>query len=436
MSVNHEARVISALVKNKDMVSIMGDDVGSMMNSHKDIWDDIWKYYQANREVMPLSVLAEIHPDFEYDGELEGATKHYVGTLKEHCAKVELESVIAGATKALSSGKVNAKDLLDHFSKRVSQIQRQTGISRAVDVRDVDDANEHYGRVREMAELHGGQPGIAFGFDQMDEFYPTGMAPGHFMVLMGYSGHGKSWVGIKICINAWLQGYSPLIINLEMTPEELRDRIYNLISEYTMDDLVKARIDPENFTAWAQEFMEGKVEFNLVGNDTFGDFTVDMVQAKIEQYKPDLVFLDYLGLFSDRGRSTGEVERAKKTAREMKQLATANKIPILAVTAVTGKDKKDRANPPEVAQVAFSSEIEYAANLAFAVHTVRDPITQEVQYTEIVFRKNRHGPLCSFKIEMNLDTGVIRELTTAEQAANMNPQDHLSWLDEESENSE
>ena len=424
---NHEARVLSSLVKKQDMISIMPLGVDELLVSHKDIWDFIWRYYQNNKEVVPASVLLEEFPDFDYDDSLEGATKHYVESLREHKATTDLQKVIAGATKALVDGNVKATDLLNHFSKRVSEIQRSTGMSRAIDIRDTDDAIEHYDRVRKISEEHGGQPGISFGYEYMDAHYRTGMGQGHFIVLMGYSGLGKTWFGIKTMINAWLQGYSPLIINLEMSPEELRDRIYFLISQYTMDDLVRANIDPAHFREWAKDFMKNKPEFNLVGAEGFGDFTVDMIQAKIEQFKPDIVMLDYLSLFSDRARSSDERIRTKKTARELKQLAMAAKVPIIAITAVTGKDKKDRINPPDVAQVAFSSEIEYAANLAFAVHTHRDPITQKALKTEIVGRKNRHGSLFSFFVKMDLDNGTIEEIPEDDQILE---EEDLDFLDD------
>ncbi len=425
---NYEARVLSSVIDRKDMVSIMSLGVDELMVSHKDIWEFVWRYYQNNKEVPPASVVVEEYPDFEYNDSLEGATKHYVDQLREHKASSDIQKVIAGAAKAMADGNVKATDLLGHLSKRVSEIQRSTGMSRAVDIRDADDAIEHYDRIRKIAAEHGGQPGISFGYDFMDAHYRTGMGQGHFIVLMGYSGLGKTWFGIKIMINAWLQGYSPLIINLEMSPEELRDRIYFLISQYTMDDLVRADIDPNHFREWARDFMQHKAEFNLVGAEGFGDFTVDMIQAKIEQYKPDIVMLDYLSLFSDRARSSDERIRTKKTARELKQLAMATKIPLIAITAVTGKDKKDRINPPDVAQVAFSSEIEYAANLAFAVHTHRDPKTQKATKTEIVGRKNRHGSLFSFFVKMDLDNGTIEEIEEEDQILD---EDALEFLDDE-----
>lgn len=428
---NHEARALSALLKNGDMISVMSDNIGTMMISHKDIWEFIWLYYQTNRATPPVSIVIEEYPDFDYQESIEGATKHYVESLREHTAKAELERVIVGAVKSMSEGKARATDLLDHFNKRIAAIQRQTGTSRAIDVRDIDNATEHYDKVKELSKLHNGQPGISTGFQFMDEVYATGMAPGHFIVLMGFSGSCKSWFGIKLMINAWLQGYSPMIINLEMTPEELRDRIYFLISTYNMSDLVKADIELDQFAAWAEDFMKGKAEFHLVGNEGFGNFTTAMVRAKIEQYKPDIVLLDYLQLFSDQAQSNSEIERAKRTAREVNMIAKSARIPIIGITAVTGKDKKDRINPPEIAQVAWSSEIEYAANLAFAVHTNREAITNKAKPTDIVCRKNRHGELFQFTVKMDFENGIITEIEPEDQLHYLaDNEDNLEFLDE------
>ena len=155
-----------------------------------------------------------------------------------------------------------------------------------------------------------------------------------------------------------------------------------------------------------------------------------MVQSKIEQYKPSIVFADYLQLFSDSQMSGSEIERAKRTAREFKQLASVTDVPIVVITAVTGKDKKDRLNPPEIAQVAWSSEIEYAANLAFAVHTHRDDDGNALN-TEIVCRKNRHGALFDFHVKMDLDNGVITEINPLDQLALIDEDDDLFTGDDE-----
>lgn len=431
MAINYEARVLSALLKRGDFVSIMGEPLDPLMETYGDTWQFIKKYYQNNREMPPPSVVMDMFDDFEYDEGIEGATKHHIEILKKIATKTKTEQLLTLSSRDLSAGKFDPVKIVERLSQRLSEIQRDMGISRAVDVRDFDNALTHYDRIRELSAQHDGQPGIPFGFSYMDKAYPTGMAPGHFIVVMGYSGKGKTWFTIKLLVNAWLKGYSPMLINLEMSPEELRDRIYFLISQYSMTDLMRADIDPDDFRRWAEDFMKGKAEFTLVGNDTFGDFSIDMVHSKVEQYKPDIVALDYMGLFIDREFSQNETVRMKNLSRQIKQLATAAKIPILAISAVTGKDKKDRVNPPEIAQLSWSGQIEYDANLCIAVHTHIDPVTQRAKKTEIVCRKNRNGPMFDFFVNMDLENGVIEEIDEEEQAELMSGSDELDFLDED-----
>lgn len=426
---NNEARVISAILKRKDFRDVMNNSPAKLFKSHKDIWDFISNYYKKYREVPSVEAVTEEFPDFDYK-DTQDATGHYVDLLRKERMRDEFNILTAKATDAASKDPSKIDKILKKYEKRLIEIQQAAGESRIVDVRNVDMTIDHFNKVKEYRDLHDGSPGIMTGFKEIDTAYPTGFAPGHFIVVMGYSGHFKSMFAIKLAINAWLDGNSIMYINLEMTPEELRDRILFFISQYSMADLVRADIDPEDFRRWSEEFMSDKADFHLVGNEGFGAFTTSMVQAKIDQYKPSLVFADYLQLFSDSQMSGSEIERAKRTAREFKQLATATNVPIVVITAVTGKDKKDRLNPPEIAQVAWSSEIEYAANLAFAVHTHRDD-DGNVLSTEIVCRKNRHGPLFGFNVKFDMDLGTVTEIDPLEQVKFLTSDDKLNTGDDD-----
>lgn len=429
---NYEGRVITALLKRKDMIAIMGEPISSMMISCQDIWQFILNYYQQNREVPEPSVVIDIFgADPWWEPELEGATKHHLEVLKAYSLRESTHELLKSSTSKLQSGELSPGKIVNLLSRRISELQRQMGSSRSIDIRDTDEALDHYNVVREKSLANGGQPGIPFGFKQMDDNYPTGMAPGDLGIVMGYSGKGKTWFAIKLLINAWLKGHSVAFINLEMSPEKLRDRVYFLISQYSMTDFAKAEIDFDNFRQWGEDFMKGKPEFRLIGNDDFGAFSVDMIHAKLEQYKPDIIGLDYLSLFTDRGRSENEISRMRNLSRELKQLAMATNIPILAIAAVTGKDKKDRVNAPDIAQVAWSSGIEYDADFAIAVHTHTDPKTQKATKTEIICRKNRIGSMYAFHVKMDLEIGTIEEMDDEEQMKLMLDNDQFSYLDDD-----
>lgn len=426
----YETRVLSALLKRQDMINLLGEPMDSMMVSCKDIWDFISSYYQKNRELPTPKVVEDMFgSDWGFDPELEGTTKHHIEVLKAHSLKENTQDLLATVKEELRTGRISPSKAIDKLARRASELQREMGVARSLDIRDYDDAIQHYEVVKEKSLANDGQPGIPFGFEQMDRHYPTGMAPGDLGIILGYSGKGKTWFTIKLLINAWLKGNSVSFINLEMSPEKLRDRVYFLISQYTMQDFARADLDLEDFRAWGRDYMKDKPEFRIIGNDSFGDFSVDMVHAKIEQYKPDIVGLDYLSLFTDRGHSDNETVRMKNLSRQLKQLAMATEIPILSIAAVTGKDKKDRVNPPDIAQVAWSSGIEYDADFAFAVHTHSDPKTQLATKTEIVARKNRNGSLFAFHVKMDLENGTIREMDDDEQMALVLDDDEYTFLD-------
>ena len=67
MATNYEARVLSALLKRQDMVSVMGEPLDLLMKTHGDVWEFIERYYHRNRELPPVGIVLEEFPDFEYD---------------------------------------------------------------------------------------------------------------------------------------------------------------------------------------------------------------------------------------------------------------------------------------------------------------------------------------------------------------------------------
>lgn len=421
----NEFYALSSVLNNNDYLSVSSSTIKIFPNT-ADIWNFIGTFYKAYRKLPEVETVIERFPDFVYADKTPEPSKFYFENLKNDQMARDLVDILKKTQGALNTGQPIDK-IYQKITSEMSNASREFGVSRTVDIRDSESALSHYDKVREMSALHDGRPGIATGFKYIDDNYPTGLAAGHLVVLFGYSGNFKSWVGLKIMINAWMQGYSPMIINLEMSPEELRDRIYFLISKYSSDSLAKADFEVDEFKSWLDGEVSNRPPFHIIGNETFGEFTLDMVNEKIEQHKPDILMMDYMQLFSDGSGTDNEVIRAKRTGRGSKQLATAANIPVIAISAVSGKDKKDRLNPPEIAQLAFSSEIEYAANLGIAVHAHRNP-DGSVKSIEIICRKNRHGNMFDFHIMMDQD-GVITEIDPDDMMEIWNPEDEVEGFE-------
>jgi len=398
---NTEAELISAVCKNKDISTLLADNVDDIFTSHKDIWDGLKTYYYKFKAVPEAGVLQEKFKDFEIV-DTKAETGYYLDKLKNEFLSSRLKSIIIQAGSSLKEDA--ASRVLADIQNKLAVLSRYTNNVRDIDITDIDAAERHFQSVKSRSAAMGGSPGILTGFDAIDKAYPTGMAPGHLIVAIGWPGRGKTWFTSYLACKAWEQGFKPMIVSLEMSPENMRDRIYTMLGSglFRASDFSKGDIDIDSFKTWGSKKFDGKSAFVLVSNEGFGDVTPNTIQGKINQHKPDLVILDYHQLFNDNKRSQSEVERNRNISREFKLLAVSNNIPIIDITAATADDISDQDEPPMMSQVAWSKAIEYDADMAMAIH--RYPNTNMI---EVVSRKNRHGHEFDFYLDWDINRGIV-----------------------------
>jgi replicative DNA helicase len=402
--VNTEATLISAVCKNKDISTLLADNVDELFTSHRDIWESLKGYYYKFKAVPEVGVLIERHKDFE-PVEAKAETGYYLDMLKNEFISNKLKSIIIKGGSSLKEDA--ASRVLAQMQSDLASLSRFTNNVRDLDIIDIENAARHYEAVKERSSVMGGAPGILTGFSAIDRAYPTGMAPGHLIVAIGWPGRGKTWFTSYLACKAWEQGFKPMIVSLEMSPENMRDRIFTMLGSgiFKASDLSKGDINIDDFRSWGNKKFEGKNSFVLISNEGAAEVTPATIQGKIDQHKPDLVILDYHQLFNDNKRSNSEVERNRNVSREFKMLAVSNNIPIIDITAATADDVSDQDNPPMMSQVAWSKAIEYDADMAMAVH--RYPQSNMI---EIVSRKNRHGHDFNFYLDWDINRGIVKEI--------------------------
>ena len=401
---NTEAELISAICKNKDISVLLSDNVDEIFTSHKDIWDALKSYYYTFKAVPEAGILQEKFKDFE-PVTANAETAYYLEKLKNEFLSAKLKSVILQAGSSLKEDA--ASRVLADMQGKLSNLTRFTSNVRDVDVTDFESAERYFTSLKERSAAMGGSQGILTGFDAIDKAYPTGMAPGHLIVAIGWPGRGKTWFTSYLACKAWEQGFKPMIVSLEMSPENMRDRIYTMLGSglFKASDFSKGDINIDDFRTWGQKKFTGKNSFVLVSNEGVGDVTPATVQGKIDQHKPDLVILDYHQLFNDTKKSNSEVERNRNISREFKLLAVRNAIPVIDITAATADDISDQDDPPMMSQVAWSKAIEYDADMAMAIH--KTPGTNMI---EVVSRKNRHGNEFDFFLDWDINRGIIKPI--------------------------
>ena len=219
---------------------------------------------------------------------------------------------------------------------------------------------------------------------------------------MAYPGIGKSWLSLYFAVQAWKQGKSPLVVSLEMSETEVRNRVFTIMGEglWSHRQLSAGNVELDTLRAWHDKNIKGKPEFHIISNDSGGEVTPSVLRGKIDQYKPDMIIVDYLQLMSPNAKSDSEVVRMKNLSRELKLLAISEEVPVIAISSATPDDATKLDTVPTLGQTSWSRQIAYDADWVMALGrgTNSDII-------ECVFRKNRNGFMGEFLVQVDFDKG-------------------------------
>lgn len=404
----NEVRLLSAIMNSKDIAPVINSsNVDMLFTNFPDVWQYMKEYYYKHRGVVPVDIIQETFEDFNYQKETTGTVKHYLEQLREEFATTTLERIGKGIGKSI--GKRPNVDIMKNIHELMGNLTKATSGIKDLDITDNEKSMEHYSEVKKKMDENGGVLGIKSGFDSIDSGYPTGFAAGQFIWIISRTNQGKSWFALDLAINAWLQEKKVLYVSLEMSPQSVRDRAYTFMSEgkFKISDLARASINMEELGLWTKETFSANGSFIVSSSDGMGDFSPAHLQAKIDQYGPDIVFIDYLQLMTDNAGSLGETEKIRNASKQLKSISLSNEIPVITVAAASSNDTKEYNRPPEIYETAGSKQAAFDADLVLSLFSNKQHDGSHL--TEICAKKNRNGPLFDFKVRLDIENGTITE---------------------------
>lgn len=402
MAYAEEVEVISSVCKNKDIHVLFDNNADELIKDCSDVWGFIKDYYDQTRQVPDSDLLATRFRDFEPVD--SGPTVYHVDKLRQAFLDESLRNTLRRAANLVNSNE--SANALKELSKDVSIMSRIGAKVRDIDVTDVENALFYFEQTRKSAE--NGEVGIKTGITSFDVCLPMGIAKGQLGILMAYPAIGKSWLALYFAAQAWKHGYKPMIVSLEMTEYEVRNRIFTILGDgfFSHRALSSGRITDNEFKLWAEKNLEGRQPFKIISNDTGAEMTPNLIAGKIDQYRPDIVIVDYLQLMTDNsGTSQNETVKIKNLSRELKLLAIAQQLPILAIASATPDDSTDLESVPQLGQVAWSRQIAYDADWVLSMGRKANS-----DILETAFRKNRNGYMGDFYMEVDFDRGTFKEI--------------------------
>lgn len=400
---NYEIMLINSIIDNQDVATVIDQNAGNVFSEYQDVWNFIIDFYNEYGGPPTKDVVKKNFKEFEFI-KCDSPLQYYIDDAKTQSLNKGIRSTLFKATELLK-GNEDPMVVIRMLQNEALDLTRDSGRMTDTNMADWQDRAEVLKeRIENPDSLTIGVPS---GISTIDTHF-GGFQAGDFVVVIGWTGVGKSALTRLFAANAWKAGYSPLIISLEMDKlqEQYRmDTILNAGEYFTNTQLTNGLdISIDEYEGWASSVFDGKHPLHLVTAEGIESADQHFVQAKIDQYgKPPLVILDYHTLFDDAKGGGSEVERAKNLSKAFKRIAVKNRIAVIDVSAVTMDDGHDE-RPPLLSEIAWSKQLSYDADMVLAVH--RAPGSNLFQ---IVTRKTRRCSPFGFYLDWDLNSGKWKE---------------------------
>lgn len=248
--------------------------------------------------------------------------------------------------------------------------------------------------------------GIPCGWPTLDE-ETTGWQKGEYNILTARMGSYKSWILFAWALNAWENGYSPMVISREMPPLQVSRRLDSYITKTTFNDLRRGTMTEQElvrFKKVLQETYENKHPFFIPGTPKKGKFNVDYIESKVDELEPDVLFIDGLYLFIDKSKYASDWVLHAELSREIKSLALRKSFPLVATTQFNRKSAKKDSNDAEMEYLAYSDAYGQDADNVIGVKRSKNEITGEwSNEISLDLMKVREGRNISFDVTIDLE---------------------------------
>lgn len=403
---NAEAAMLNHILKTGDIVTPLNADVEKSFVLYREEWDFIKDYHVKYREVPTKLVFMQKFDNFD-DFDTDGAIEHYIEELHKWKARHTLQEIITGSAANLKGE--GPYKTINKMTSALAQLGRDTRMVRDLDL--VGNANERLESLRERIELRkSGKTllGIPSGFPTIDN-HMGGWQKGDYILMAAETGQGKSFIAMQMAVNAWLEGYRVMYFSLELSGEQIGYRFDTVLSgtlgdgEMSNSALTHAQdITYDKYKNWLGEVVLDKHPFVVVTNEDLDDVNQNTILAKVEQWKPDLVVLDYLGLFDDASGATGETEKLKNLSKSIKRIAIKTGVPHLVITGITMKDGHGE-RLPNLHELGWSKQPGYDSDLCVTLLNRGGTI-------EVGSQKTRRCGDFHLYIKADFDKGIFKEL--------------------------
>lgn len=291
----------------------------------------------------------------------------------------------------------DADAILDKAEGKVLAIAQGRRADARVDMADAVDELIH--RIEHPGEVPAPSR-TATGYPFIDSATRGGLRGGHLVFLGARTSLGKTSLAMNIAWNVAKVGGRALFLSLEMSPDELAERLIQCSCRIGTETLDKALgggdIDPEDLKHM-KDLRSAISNGNIVTRDVPGLTPYQarsIARRERARGKLDLIVIDYIQLMhQDSGAKVENRNQELGTiSHQLKGLARELDVPVLALAQLNRQVENRPNKKPQLSDMRDSGDLEQDADVVLLIRLADKEVRSNKTWrVNVEFTKNRGG---------------------------------------------
>ncbi len=332
--------------------------------------------------------------------------EHFAEIVKKNRILRDLIKASAEITEdAFDSGR-ELEDLMDAVEQKIFSISQRSTPQNLLPIKT--ELSGAYERMAKLADGGDKLRGVPTGFSALDNKL-SGLQKSDLVILGARPSSGKTALALDIARNAAHAGFTVGVFSLEMSREQVIDRIISAESQVPLWNILTGRIRGDAEFTMIQKALDSLSATKLFIDDSASLKVMEMhsMARRLQmEHGLDLLIVDYLQLIRPRTNSDNMVTQITEISRGLKAMARDLKVPVLALSQLSrGVEQRDH-KIPRLSDLRDSGSIEQDADVVMFIYRkdkVQDGIDAAMSdsvngVTQILIAKHRNGPVGEVEI--------------------------------------
>ena len=328
-----------------------------------------------------------------------------VANIRIYCEMVRSKAILRALIRTNEEiadmcykGEEDLESILESTEKKIFNLLLERNSREFVPIAEV--AMNVLHRVEEASKQKNAITGVASGFIDLD-YRTAGFQKSDLILIEARPSRGKTAFFLNILDYVAVKKQEPVMIfSLEMSKEQLANRLLSLETKIEADKLRKGTLTDEE---WGDliEGVDRLSRSNVFIDDTPG-ISVSELRGKCRKRKLEtglsLIMIDYLQLMSgEKGKRNAESRQQEISdiSRSLKALAREMDCPVIALSQLSRAVEQRPDHRPMLSDLRESGAIEQDADIVMFLY--RDDYynkdTEHPNEAELIIAKQRNGPI-------------------------------------------